>query len=86
MEAPLLPEHAAALRAAADDSSYSVSEWVAAVAVLEAHLKATGKSADFSAKLGYVSCCAELGARDPLRPALKNVTEDMLELHGFAGG
>lgn len=85
MDTPLSTEQYAAVREAADESSYSASEWVEAIAALDTYLKKENRSASFPTKLGYVSCCAELGARDVLRPSLKNLVEDMLELHGFAG-
>lgn len=75
----------AALRTAADDSNYTSADWAAALAVLDAFLKQEGRTAPFETRLGYISCCAELAARDPMRPALAHIAEDMLAEYGFTG-
>jgi hypothetical protein len=66
-----------------DDSMYSLTSWLAGLRVLQRWLAVRGQAASLVYQCGFLSCCAEFAERNPTRPSLAEVVEDMLDDHGF---
>ncbi len=67
----------------ADESAFSIRQWVAALALLDAWLSARRLAASSADQIGYIGCaCAAAGA-SPAYQALSPLLEDFLTDYGF---
>jgi hypothetical protein len=82
------PEDREALVYAVDQSDYALEDWCEAALQMLRWLKTHQKTAKAIELTGYLSCCAQSQAGNPVRLPLAGVTEDMLAAYGFeaAGG
>lgn len=77
------PNTVRALVDAADESAYSLRQWVDALIVIGQWLDARGLRASFDDQLGYIHCaCESAGAGTVLIP-LPSLVSEMLDDYGF---
>lgn len=74
----------ASLAARADESTFSLAEWLAALEALADWLEAHRRAAPLSKMAGYVECSAELAGRHP-GASLAEAVAEMARLYGFEG-
>jgi len=68
---------------AADESPYSLRQWVDAFIVLGQWLDARGLRASFQDQLGYVNCACEATGAGANLTSLAAVVSEMLDDYGF---
>ena len=68
-----------------DESSYPLSDWLAALEAVFAFLARSRRPFDPVATLGYVNCAAEYGSSREAGLALAGIVEEMLGEFGYDG-
>ena len=66
-------------------SYYGMKDWLAAMEAFLDTISRQGGSTSLSMALGYISCCAESQAKNPVPQPLETLVVDMLEKFGFDG-
>jgi hypothetical protein len=69
----------------ANESHFSLSDWIEAIDFFNRWLEKNGRKIDFLSMLEYLHCCVDApDAREPGQTLL-NLVEDMLEVMGYEG-
>ena len=64
-----------------DASPYSLADWIAAMETFYGWLSDKRRQAALRSMLGYLTCCSESAANHPIRPALTDLLEEMLQTY-----
>ncbi len=64
-----------------DASPYTLADWIAAMETFYGWLSDKRRQAALQSMLGYLACCSESAANHPIRPALTDLLEEMLQTY-----
>ena len=66
-----------------DASPYALGDWIAALETFYSWLSDKRRHAAFQSMLGYLTCCSESETNHPIRPALTDLLDEMLQTYPF---